>query len=505
MGRGKDLLDFLVRMETPNIPESSDGEELDWVWEMGGEEFLEWLLCNVHPETHLLRKNEANYREGAGPCLSDCVLEKALDALPDERSVEDVREEVDTLERELSSLEDFEKEMRECSKSVGRQESALASRASLIKSKLIQEQEREDIPLMEASNQYTQQLDLLIRELHSISELTSFKDPKKILISEFNIESITKEDDKFSKLVDEFIDKQFKVGIQARDLSENICYDLVVGRSEAEFEELVAEISRLRLGFKDEEKRKTLSSARLQGEKEAFQYLTTYSFKNDLNKEPSGLMVSSQQLYNIITDEIKVELISASQKSLSPLLDEIAALHCRQILNLDCQIKLYRQKYTLDRHNVLKEILLEQFSRQEMLLILLRNEFQGFKRIGNEVSSIQDHHRMKYSQLTKTKETIKSIKDELSGIVTTTVVNPHNDITLASLGNILNSTTPSVPLTYNKLLSSFTDFISSRKNNMMECERHSQQNIILYNRSLSGLKSLYEDLGSGSKLFFAIN
>ena len=82
----------------------------------------------------------------------------------------------------------------------------------------------------------------------------------------------------------------------------------------------------------------------------------------------------------------------------------------------ELQTKVFRQKYTLDRLNVLENMLIDQLSRHEVLALLVQRELNGLKAIKECLESIRKRQDDEQSLLAREKECVQNLKDAEGGV-----------------------------------------------------------------------------------------
>ena len=344
---GEDFVNLLKDLNCPGAT-GLQGEDVDWLWETSAENLMKWICSNITPTNCLTAEEAKRWREfPTEDILRGDKLQEAL---------EDIVEDGEEQHKNLDEIRD-ELEIRQaCVDDLKKVRSGLTThqaRLTLLVSNLNKKLEESESSLSREQRMFFKintDLESVIGRLKSAINEANLQD------SNFMIEQLLfplfEENDKVRDLICQLIHKRL---------------DEPLGRDIEEFEDLVAEIDRLRFSIKNMEHQQILSEAKCEGAKAGLEEtklqlkLLSQDMlpKDNINHEMSKIDTDIQVLQG--------ELKSLSKDILPQVIEERVSDKCSKILSKDLKGKAERQNHILEQLELILNLLLELTSYHEVL------------------------------------------------------------------------------------------------------------------------------------------
>jgi len=208
----------------------------------------------------------------------------------------------------------------------------------------------------------------------------------KIAVNEANLQ-----DGNF--LIEDILSPLFEENERVREM---ICqlirkrFDEPLGRDVEEFDNLVAEIDRLRFSIKNVEQQQILSEAKCEGARAGLEE-TKYQLKL-LSQDmlPKDNMENEMSKIENEIQNLQGELKSLSTDVLPRVIEERVAGQCRKILSKDLKGKTERQNYIIEQLQIILQLLLELTSCHEVLGGFMLHESKFLQKLENCLVSVQE-------------------------------------------------------------------------------------------------------------------
>jgi len=383
---GSDLFSVLSILGQPEVPQLSP-EGLDWLFENTScLPFLQWVVATLGVDNVLEDQDISDFSALApDKLLSGQILTAALTScgLGEEQvSEKQLERQVAELEEELGLQEECMGKLEHLKERLGDQAVREQARAGQVEH-LIERAERDERwkqeQLLQVNSNYNQTIDRLVSTVQKVSEVYQAAKPDQdtpIFMSSIPLGRLksaeARLDEELEKLMEiyfskknikEYDDDQV---IPVLDINDPLCLELVRGRDVDEYEQLVSEITRLKVTYFKAE----ISRLMYQAEEAGLQAMVT-SITTQSN------MLDKSKVITATPRRVKPDIIEPKEKleeQLTDLVGHLADLHCQHILASDYSAKVSRNKVVLERLEDIRDYFLQQVTRREIIAIAMNRE-----------------------------------------------------------------------------------------------------------------------------------
>ena len=326
------------------------GKDVDWFFETSAQPLMKWICSSISPANCLTVEEAKRWKEfPKEEILRDGKLQEAL---------EDVVEDLDEHPKSLDEIRD-ELEMRQ----------ACVNDLKQVRSGLTTHQGRLTILLSNLNKKLEDAESALSGEqkmcLKINSDLKSVIGHLKNAINEANLQN-------GNFMIEHILSPLFEENEKVRDHICNLVhkrFDEPLGRDVEEFDNLVAEIDRLRFSIKNVEHQQILSEAKCEGARAGLEETKLQLKLLSQDMLPTENLEQEISKIEIDIQNMQGELKSIAKDVLPQVIEERVASKCSKLLSKDLKGKTERQKYVIGQLELILQLLLELTSCHEVVRV----------------------------------------------------------------------------------------------------------------------------------------
>jgi len=427
---GASLYSLLTSLHHPAAASLSP-EALDWVCEAPGcEDFIDWLLASVSRDNVLEDAElEAYAAIPKEERLSGRILSEALSSLgvTDGQRMTDaeLERQISVMEAELSTMELSRDKLEAlCETSEAAMSSSLTGSSHLdhLKDRLQVEEKRAQEEVIQINNQFNKVVEALQDSAIAVSnmyESASEDQEKPIFIASIDLNKIQEADAALDHELQVLMDVYFTKKLEMDAGGGCGPLDQLRGRNQAEYEELVSEMARLRTSWVHQELRRIKLLAR---EAALTAALAAGSKETELSKMSLEEMAEARE-------DVEAEIART--------LEKVADLDLQNILDIDCRNKEARNSTVIKNLEEIKDILLQQVAKREILAILVNKEKEEVTDLESTLREVIKCFKDQATQLNNFKTAMKSLASKRSESEADLI--PVEDVVMTRIHQILYS------------------------------------------------------------------
>eukprot|EP00090_Calanus_glacialis_P021171 TRINITY_DN32670_c0_g1_i1.p1 TRINITY_DN32670_c0_g1~~TRINITY_DN32670_c0_g1_i1.p1 ORF type:complete len:592 (-),score=265.83 TRINITY_DN32670_c0_g1_i1:50-1825(-) len=377
-------------------------EGMDWLFESNScLPFLQWVVASLGQD-NVVEEQDLTAFSGL-PCdklLSGQILTAALASCglgEGQLSDQQLERQVAELEQELALQEECRDKLEHIKERLGDQavrEQARAGQVEHLVERAERDERRKQEQVLVMNSSYNEVVGRLVSAVMKVSGVYQAAKPDEdnpMFISSVPLDRIRAADtcleEELQRLLETYFNKGMEVvGVDKEqtnpiiDINDPVCLELVKGRDKQEFELLVSEINRLRVSFCQAEVARLTYQAEEAGWKAVVQLLSS---QMNLVGQNKGITATPRRVRpEIIEPREKLE------KEMVELVGQLANLHCQHILAADYKTKVRRNKLVVERLEGVRDILLQQVTRREILTVAMNREMMEVEMVKNIFESI---------------------------------------------------------------------------------------------------------------------
>lgn len=221
---------------------------------------------------------------------------------------------------------------------------------------------------------------------------------------------ISKEDNELTTKINKFIDTKLQQTYSVASDGEMTPWK---ERTAQQHDNLVAEISRLKICHRDAERNTIIRSAEVSSAKAVKQELeeeTKKLIQGKISLEKSVLQGTVADLESKV-NKLQEELTNILKDKLPIYLEESTSKYCEAIFKADIEAKIKRQNLVISNMDTLIDVLLEQASYQEVLGLIIENEGNGLLELKETLCKIVESQVNESELEEKEKNNSEAIKN----------------------------------------------------------------------------------------------
>ena len=418
---GRDLHSVLAILGQPDILSLSP-EGLDWLFENTTcLPFLQWVIATLGVDNVLEEQDMSDFSAlPSDKLLSGQILTAALTSCglgEGQLSDKQLERQVAELEEELGLQEECREKLEHLKERLGDQavrEQARAGQVEHLVERAERDERRKQEQVLQVNSNYNKVVDRLMSAVQKISE--AFKAAKSDQDSPVFISSIPLDrfrsaeislEKELEKLMEVYFSKERKGSETELDspvlnVNDPVCLELVKGRDMEEYELLVSEITRLKVSFFQAE----VAKLTCQAEEAGLQAMVS-SINN------MGTMLSHNKSVLATPKRVRPEVLEPIDKLKEDMMDlvgQLADMHCQHILARDYRTKARRNKLTLERLEEIRELLLQQTTRREIIAITLNREVKEVALVQSMFEGIIEDFKLESLKTNNFKTAMRSLR-----------------------------------------------------------------------------------------------
>jgi len=415
---GQSLHSLLTSIGAPSMEKlSPDG--LDWLFENDScLPFLKWFVAQIDSSNVVDGKSLEEFsllpKESILPKKLLTAALKICDNKDNELTDKQLEEQISGLEHELGLQTECRDKLEAIKERIGDQairEQAKAGQIDHLIERAEKDERRKQEELLATNTSYNESVKNLASSVKKLSEIyesaTEDDEQNPKFISSISLAKICKADAQLEKELRELMDLYFSNTADEDELCENTAYSSFKqlndrkGRTQKEYEFLIKEIERISVSFCDAE----LAKIKYQAEEACWQ--ESYRLSNnevvatgqrDKQCEPSKrIKPALSESLEMLEEEIK------------KLILQLSRLNCQEILTADHRRKIKKNEKVIERLEEVKDILLQQVARKEILSIALNMEISEVEIAKELLESTISDLKKEISQSNNFKAAMKSL------------------------------------------------------------------------------------------------
>jgi len=420
---GPALFSLLSSLGLPSLSLLSP-EGLDWLFESTScLPFLQWVLATLGQDNVVEDQDLAAFSVlPADKLLSGQILAAALASCglgEGQLSDQQLERQVAELEQELGLQEECRDKLEHIRERLGDQavrEQARAGQMEHLVERAERDERRKQEQVLVVNSSYNQVVERLVSAVQKVSAVYQLAKPDEdnpMFISSVPLDRIRGADSCLEEELQRLMEVYFNKGMEGVgedqeqsnpiiDINDPVCLELVKGRDKQEFELMVSEISRLRVSFCQAEIAKLTCQAEEAGWQAVVQLLT-----NQMN------IVGQNKGITATPRRIRPEIIEPREKlekEMVELVGQLANSHCQHILTADYKTKARRNKLVLERLEGVRDILLQQATRREILAVAMNREMIEVEMVKDMFENIIKDFKEETIKMNNFKTAMKSLR-----------------------------------------------------------------------------------------------
>jgi len=421
---GPALYSVLSSLGLPSLPLLSP-EGLDWLFECPScQPFLQWVVANLGKDNVLEDPELTAFSDlAADKLLSGQILTAALAScgLGEGQllSNQQLESQVVELEQELGLQEECKDKLEHIKERLGDQavrEQAKAGQVEHLVERAERDERRKQEQVLVVNSSFNQVVGRLLSAVQKVAgvyQSAKSDEDYPMFISSIQLERIRAADSCLEEELQRLMQVYFSKGVDGVvvdpeqtnpiiDINDPVCLELVKGRDKQEFDLLVSEISRLRVSFCQAEMAKLTYQAEEAGWQAVVQLLT--SQMNIVGQSKSITATPRRVRPEIIEPREKLE------KEMVELVGQLANSHCQHILTADYKTKARRNKLVVERLEGVRDILLQQATRREILAVAMNKEMQEVDMVKDMFENLIKDFKEETMKINNFKTAMKSLR-----------------------------------------------------------------------------------------------
>ena len=417
---GSALHALLIELNCPCVGGlTPDG--LDWMFEVQGcDTFLHWIVDNLGAENVVNDQDIAAFSKlPSDKLLRGPILDAALSCfgVDSEMSEHQLECQIAQLEEEIQLQEECREKLEKVKERLGDQSLRVQAKSGQMEH-LLERAERDEGrrqgQLLSMNTTYNESLCKLTSAVHKVSEYFQTAKPDQDdpqFISSISIDKMlavdTSLDEELKKLMNVYFDagqsdtKGPSFGNRSCLLLESLDVSKVTGRTQEQYDTLVSEVERLSISFCQSEMNRVILMSEEAGLKASINALTIQYNSVAQSKVPATPMRVIPEIL-----ESREEL----EQQILVQIGRVASVMCNEVLGMDYKAKMCRNKSVLKKMEYIRDILLHQASKWEILSLVLKKEMKEVGMVKDLLEEIRHEFKEELSNIQNFKTAMKSLK-----------------------------------------------------------------------------------------------
>eukprot|EP00092_Neocalanus_flemingeri_P038983 GFUD01042437.1.p1 GENE.GFUD01042437.1~~GFUD01042437.1.p1 ORF type:complete len:594 (+),score=252.69 GFUD01042437.1:63-1844(+) len=420
---GPALYSLLSSLGLPSLSLLSP-EGLDWLFESPNcLPFLQWVVSTLGQDNVVEGQDLAAFSALPGDkLLSGQILAAALASCglgEGQLSDQHMERQVAELEQELGLQEECRDKLEHIKEVLGDQavrEQARAGQVEHLVERAERDERRKQEQVLVVNSNYNQVVGRLVAAVQKVSgvyQSAKADEDNPMFISSVPLERVKAADSCLEEELQRLMEVYFSKGTGGVgenqenanpiiDINDPVCLELVKGRDKQEFELLASEISRLRVSFSQAEIAKLTYQAEEAGWQAVMQLLTS-----QMN------IVGQNKVITATPRRVRPEIIEPREKlekEMVELVEQLANSHCQHILTTDYKTKASRNKLVVERLEGVRDILLQQATRREILAVAMNREMGEVDMVKNIFENIIKDFKEETLKMNNFKTAVRSLR-----------------------------------------------------------------------------------------------
>jgi len=407
---GGDLYSVLSSLGQPDLASLSP-EGLDWLFENSSSlPFLQWVVTMLGVDNVVEEQDMSDFLAlPPDKLLSGQILSAALASCglgEGQLTQHQLERQVAELEEELGLQEECKEKLEHLKERLGDQavrEQARAGQVEHLIERAEREERRKQEQVLQVNSSYNQVVQRLVTSVQKVCEVYQAAKPDQdtpVFFSSIPLDRIRTEEacleEELKNLIDKYFCKVKKDDQEGNPLLDPVCLEMVKGRDQEEYELLVSEIHRLRVSFCQAEARRLSYLAEEAGLQVMVQSITSQG-------------VTATATPRRVKPEIS-EPKEVLEEEMIKLVTQLGDMHCQHILASDYRTKVRRNKVVLERLESIRDILLQQVTRREILAVTLDKESKEIEMVKNLFENIIEDFKKENLNANNFKTAMRSLK-----------------------------------------------------------------------------------------------
>jgi len=416
---GSALHALLIDLRCPCLGDLTP-EGLDWMFEVQGcDTFLHWIVDNLGAENVVNDQDIAAFSKlPSEKLLRGPILDAALSCLgvDSEMSEHQLECQVAQLEEEIQLQEECREKLEKVKERLGDQSLRVQAKSGQMEH-LLERAERDERrrqeQLLSMNSTYNESLSKLTSTVQKVSEYFQTAkidqdDPQ--FISSISIDKMLAVDTSLDEELKKLMNIYFEVGqsdtkgtsfnrsshpVESLDVSKK------TGRTQEQYDILVSEVERLSISFCQSEMNRVILLSEEAGLKASINALTIQYNSVAQSKVPATPI------------RVKPEIIESREELEQQILVQIgrvASFMCDEVLGMDYKAKMCRSRSVIKKMEYIRDILLHQTSKWEILSLVLKKEMKEVGMVKDLFEEIGHEFKEELSNIQNFKTAMKSLK-----------------------------------------------------------------------------------------------
>jgi len=227
------------------------------------------------------------------------------------------------------------------------------------------------------------------------------------------IKNANLQDDKF--MMEPLLSPLFEENDKVRNQICNLIhkrFDEPLGRDIEEFDNLVAEIDRLRFSIKNVEHQQILAEAKCEGARAGLEETKLQLKLLSQDMLPKGNIEQEIEKIEIDIQKLQGELTKTAKDVLPQVIEERVGSKCSKLLSKDLKGKTERQNYVITQLELILQLLVDLTSIHELLGGFMLHETKFVQKLETCLIAVQEYHSKVRSDLEDNIAKTKELKEK---------------------------------------------------------------------------------------------